>query len=209
MLINKEKLRFAANDSADECLRISARFSTGLNMRMSAPDSARGYGSWQTIQNGNRLVTHRKSALACGISNLCRPIVGPSFVDYPTMKRSLVAMLLLCSVAAIAQDSRRGPTKESLVLITADASVRSLDVYSTHWMLKNGDHEILLPGLIAEHSAAMATYSAGVVICDWRLMRRLEYKHPKLAHTLMMIEIGQDGYFALNNLLLRKGTMRR
>jgi hypothetical protein len=122
-----------------------------------------------------------------------------------TMIRLLIVVLLLFSWTAVAQ----GPgasTKEEFVLLTADAGVRSLDVYSTHWMLGNGDHETLLPGFIAQHTAVMATYSAGVVICNWGLMRKLKSHHPKLGHTLMMIDIGQDGYFAVNNLFLRRGT---
>lgn len=113
---------------------------------------------------------------------------------------------LLLPIPVPARHDRNGPSKEDFALIAADASVRAMDVYSTHWMLANGDREVLLPDVIAQHTPAMAAYSAGVVATDWFLMRRLESRHPRLAHAAMLVEIGQDGYFAAHNFFLRKGS---
>jgi hypothetical protein len=121
----------------------------------------------------------------------------------------LISLLLFSTLAASAQNHRQHPTKEDFVLLTGDAGVRSLDVYSTHWMLQNGDHEMILPDLIAHHVPVMAAYSGGSVLFNWWVMRRLEYRHPKLSHTLMMVEIEQDGYYAIHNLFLPRNATKK
>jgi len=88
-------------------------------------------------------------------------------------------------------------------LLAADASARALDIYSTHWMLQQGDHEMFLPDAISHHVPVMAAYSAGVVALDWFAMRKLERKRPRLAHLILASNAVQDGFWALRNLTLK------
>ena len=95
-------------------------------------------------------------------------------------------------------------SKSDWSLFAGDATARGLDVYSTHWMLVNGDREMFLPNAIAKHTPAMAAYSAGVVAADWYVMRFMErHHHPKLGHLLMAADAGQDGFWAIHNLFLK------
>src|ERR1035441_8117282 len=71
--------------------------------------------------------------------------------------------------------------KVEWALLIADASVRGLDVYSTHQMLANGCDELILPDAISHHTAAMAAYSGATVVLDWFVARKLP-RHRKLAH---------------------------
>jgi hypothetical protein len=91
-------------------------------------------------------------------------------------------------------------------LLAADVSVRGLDVYSTHKMLALGDHELFLPDVISHHTGTMAAYSGAVVVLDYFGMKRIERRHPKMAHVLMSVEIGQDGFWATKNLTLAPAT---
>jgi hypothetical protein len=89
-------------------------------------------------------------------------------------------------------------------LLAADAGIRSFDVYSTHRMLQNGGHELLLPRAISNHVPAMAAYSAGAVALNWWVARRLErHGHRQLARIATMIDIGQDAPWAIHNLFVR------
>ena len=88
-------------------------------------------------------------------------------------------------------------------LLAVDAGVRALDVYSTRLMLANGHREIILPGAIANHTSTMVIYSSGAVAFDWWIARRLERSHrPRLAHIVIILDLGQDGALAIRNLFL-------
>ncbi len=90
-------------------------------------------------------------------------------------------------------------------LLLADLGSRALDVYSTHEMLTQGYHELILPKFIANHTPVMAAYSGATVLADYWLARRLEKSgHRKLAHVATMIDIGQDLPGAVHNLFLRR-----
>lgn len=94
-------------------------------------------------------------------------------------------------------------------LLTEDIAVRGFDVYSTHYMLENGNHEKFLPDVISHNVPIMAVYSGAVVTTDWFIMHKLESHHPRLAHTLEIINIDQDAYFAINNIFLPKGRVNK
>jgi hypothetical protein len=117
-------------------------------------------------------------------------------------------MLLLLAVPLAAQVPNAPQPKPDRVewsLLAADASSRALDVYSTHQMLANGYHELLLPKAIADHTPAMAAYSAGAVALDWWTARRLErHGHRKLARLVTVIDIAQDAPWAVHNLYLKR-----
>lgn len=86
-------------------------------------------------------------------------------------------------------------------LLAADASVRALDVYSTHQAISAGGHEDILPSFVANHAPAMAAYSAGCVAGDYFAARYLvAHHHPKLAMFVIAIDASQDGFWAIRNL---------
>ena len=125
----------------------------------------------------------------------------------------LLAFVLLTAGAALGQDVRQElpeaprPQRDrlELSLLLANAGIRTLDVYSTHRMLVQGNHEILLPQAIAGHAWSMVTYSAGTVTLDWWATRQLERRgHRKLARLVTIIDIGQDAPWAVHNLFLKQ-----
>lgn len=88
-------------------------------------------------------------------------------------------------------------------LLAVDAGVRGLDVYSTHQMMANGNHEMFLPKAIANHAPAMVAYSAGSVALDWWVARKLVQHHrPRLAKIVTMVDVGQVAPWAIHNLFL-------
>jgi hypothetical protein len=120
----------------------------------------------------------------------------------------MIAEALLAIVSALPQAPQPQPKfgKVDWTLIAADASVRALDVYSTHQMLKNGYHEIVLPKFIADHTPAMAAYSTGCVASDYMVARMLiKHHHPKLARIVVAVDASQDAYWAVHNLTLKQG----
>jgi hypothetical protein len=94
-------------------------------------------------------------------------------------------------------------------LLAADAAARSLDVYSTHLALSEGFHELILPKAIADHTPAMAAYSAGCVASDYLWARYLvKHHHPKLAKIVILGDASQDAIFAVHNLYLKRAEKR-
>ena len=90
-------------------------------------------------------------------------------------------------------------------LIAADASVRALDVYSTHQMLHRGYHELILPKAVANSTPAMIGYSAGCVVVNALIARTLiRHKHRRMADLYLAGDAAEDGMFAVRNLTLRK-----
>lgn len=120
--------------------------------------------------------------------------------------RFLPALVLGAAIAAHGQlpDAPKPQpiTKQDWSLLAADASVRALDVYSTHKMLQGPNHELFLPDAIAHHTPVLVVYSGAVVTANWLVMRKLERKHPKLAHTFMAVDVAQDGFWAVHDLFL-------
>lgn len=94
------------------------------------------------------------------------------------------------------------PTSERFLLV-ADAASRALDVYSTHWMLGQGDREKLLPGFVAHHVSVMAAYSGATVLVDYLAARHLvRHHHSTLARLVTAVDLGQDAPWAVRNLFL-------
>jgi hypothetical protein len=88
------------------------------------------------------------------------------------------------------------------VLLIADAAVRGLDVYSTHWALQAGNKEATLPGWIVNHPPIMALYSGGIVASQYFVARKLSSRHRKLAHLITAVDISVTAPFAVHNLFL-------
>lgn len=121
------------------------------------------------------------------------------------MKTILIFLASTVAVAQIPDAPKPHADKVVWSLLAADASSRALDVYSTRQMLANGHHEIVLPKFIADHTPVMAAYSAGTVVMDYIVTRRLErHGHRTLARLATSIDIGQDAPWAVHNLFLKR-----
>jgi hypothetical protein len=121
------------------------------------------------------------------------------------MKALLIFLASTVAVAQIPDAPKPHADKVEWSLLAADASSRALDVYSTHQMLANGHHEIVLPKFIADHTPVMAAYSAGTVVMDYFVTRRLEkHGHRTLARLVTSIDLAQDAPWAVHNLFLKR-----
>src|ERR1700677_2779536 len=121
------------------------------------------------------------------------------------MKALLIFLASTVAVAQIPDAPKPHADKVEWSLLAADASSRALDVYSTRQMIANGHHEIVLPKFIANHTPVIAAYSAGTVVMDYIVTRRLErHGHRKLARLATSIDIGQDAPWAVHNLFLKR-----
>ena len=120
----------------------------------------------------------------------------------------MIAEALLAIVSALPQAPQPQP-KFGIAdwsLIATDASVRALDVISTHRMLTQGDHELILPKFIANHTPVMAAYSSGCVASDYFWARTLtKHHHPKLARLVVAVDASQDAFWAIKNITLKPG----
>lgn len=87
-------------------------------------------------------------------------------------------------------------------LLAADAAARGLDVYSTHWAMKAGNTEAMLPGWIVNHPPVMAAYSGGIVLGQYYVARKLFPHHRKLAHLITAVDVSVTAPFAVHNLSL-------
>ena len=122
------------------------------------------------------------------------------------MNKLVLVIMFLFSMSVYSQSGpNKGPTKEDWVLLATHASFRALDVYSTRQALANGGQEVFLPNSIAGNTPTMAAYSAACVVTDWFVTQQLvKHGHPKIAHVITMIDIGQVAPGAINNLFIHK-----
>lgn len=120
------------------------------------------------------------------------------------MLKSLLTLLLIvyCFGAASGQQSKPpGFQRVDWALLAAHASVRALDVYSTHYALTHGEHEAILPNVIASNPPRMALYSASAVGFDWFVSRELiRHHHRKLARAFTIIDTAQVFGSTIGNL---------
>ena len=117
----------------------------------------------------------------------------------------LIFFLLATPIAA--QEPKPRIDRIEWSLLAADAGTRALDVYSTRIAIENGGHEILLPSFIADHTSAMAAYSAGIVGVNFLVARALDRRgHRRLAHIVTMIDVGQDAPWAVQNLFIHNAV---
>lgn len=89
--------------------------------------------------------------------------------------------------------------------VAADASVRALDVISTHQALSRGYHEMILPRAIADSTPRMAAYS-GLCVAGNALVAHwlAKHGHGRKGELYLAGDIGMDGTLAVHNLALRK-----
>ena len=126
------------------------------------------------------------------------------------MRALLVAMLFTCTLAA-AQQAPKKDRVETVLLVT-DACSRALDLYSTHRMLAQSNHEMIMPREFVSTVPALTAYEAGSTALNYLVARRLEHRgHRRLARIVTSIDIGEDMPWAVHNLFLpnyRKGAHR-
>lgn len=122
------------------------------------------------------------------------------------MTRISIVLLFATGLPAQVPDAPKPHIdKTEWALLAADAGTRALDVYSTRQMLENGNHEMFLPGFVANHTPALIGVEGGAVALNWWVARRLEAHHrPRMAHIVTMIDISQDAPWAIHNLFLPK-----
>lgn len=112
------------------------------------------------------------------------------------------------AIAPIPDAPKPAPTihldRTQWALLTIDAGVRGLDVYSTRRMLQGPNHEMFLPDVISHHVPMMIAYSAGTVGMNYLAARELvKHHHPRLAKLVVMVDVGQDAPWAIHNLYLK------
>jgi hypothetical protein len=114
--------------------------------------------------------------------------------------------LIAATLATAPQAPKPALDRIDWSLLASDAAVRSLDTYSTRRMLKQGDHELFLPGFVANHTPVLAGVEAGAVAADYLTARYLvRHHHPRLAGVALMADFAQDAPWAIHNLYLKRG----
>ena len=113
-------------------------------------------------------------------------------------------ILLLCVQAfgQLPEAPKPHLDKTEWALLAADAAVRGLDVYSTHWALQAGNKEGTLPGWIVNHPPVMALYGGSIVAAQYVAARKLSPRHRKLAHLITALDVSVTAPFAVHNLFL-------
>lgn len=117
------------------------------------------------------------------------------------------ALILLSATLGSAQVLPEAPKpnldRTEWTLLAADAAVRGLDVYSTHWALKAGNKEGTLPDWIVEHPPVMALYSGSIMVAQYFVARHLfNHGHRRLAHLITAADVSITGTYAVHNLFL-------
>lgn len=127
----------------------------------------------------------------------------------------MIALLLAAALVQPAPlpDAPKPMDHATWSLIAADASVRALDVYSTHYMLHEwclgplGEYhchvERIWPAAVAKSTPAMIAASSLIVLGNALTAKYLIRHHrPRLAKIVLAIDIVADGALGVNNLFL-------
>ena len=112
---------------------------------------------------------------------------------------TFIAVILLSTVALNAQDSHKFFDRQNVILFSAIATVRTLDVHST-WVDKYGVAEVFLPQNLTDSEPGFIAFSAGmgiggVAISYWFHKRGWH----KAERILSYVHIGTVGYAAYGN----------
>lgn len=125
------------------------------------------------------------------------------------MKPIYLFLLFLLTLPLAAEQLPEAPKPHfdriDWTLLASDVGARALDTYSTRWSIENHNHEMFLPGFIANHTATMAAYSGGMVALDYFAARSLiRHHHHKVAKMLLAVDGIQVWPWAIRNLTMPK-----
>lgn len=116
----------------------------------------------------------------------------------------MIAEALIALSLVLPQAPKPHFSRTDWSLVAADASVRALDVYSTHLMLTRGYHEMILPKAIADSTPRMAAYSGLCVVGNALVAHWLvKHKRRRMADMYLAGDVAQDGFWAVRNLTLK------
>ena len=91
--------------------------------------------------------------------------------------------------------------------LAADVAVRALDAFSTRRILAarcRCNHEMFLPGFIANHTAALTAFEGGMLAINYEVSRRLcAHGRHRRALALMVMDVAVVAPWAIRNLFLR------
>jgi hypothetical protein len=123
------------------------------------------------------------------------------------MRAACLCALLLVTLPAAAETLPEAPKphldRADWALLASDAGARALDTYSTRWSLCRGNHEMFLPGFVANHTAALAAFEGGMVTVDYYAARNLTRRHhPRLARFVLAADGLQVWPWAIHNLTI-------
>ncbi|MGA2886445.1 MAG: hypothetical protein ABSE51_00215 [Terracidiphilus sp.] len=123
------------------------------------------------------------------------------------IRRASLFAILLFSPPMVAQMLPEAPKPHTdrldWTLLAADAGARTLDTYSTRWALRNpNNHEMFLPGFVANHTPMLATFEGGTVTLDYLAARKLLRHHHKMARMLLAADALQVYPWAIRNMTM-------
>ena len=124
-------------------------------------------------------------------------------------KGAVLLLLMMICIPTLCQlpDAPKPQRLERIdwALLAADASARTLDTISTRQMLGcRCNHELVLPGFIANHTAALAAFETGMVAVNYEAVRYLRGRHhPRVARALLIGDALSVGTWAIHNFYLK------
>lgn len=187
----------------------------------------------ELIYAGNDMAAHLVMKDGRDFSCVCGMIVGP--VENPShhhtfcpvarfyrsvemVKRALALAFVVLFLSQVGSAQLPEAPKSHLfdrtdwTLLSLDASARTLDTISTRLMLTapcRCNHEMFLPPFIANHTAVLAVYGAGIVGVNIFAAHELKkHGHPRLAKVILAVDAVQDAPWAIHNLFLPSNQIR-
>lgn len=128
------------------------------------------------------------------------------------MKASFsIIVLALMSTAALCQDLPQNPTPQfdrtEKIMLTVNIASRSLDAFSTRYMLTapcKCNHEKFLPDVISKHTISMAAFEGSMIGIDYYTVHYLnQHNHRKLAKIWLITDSVIVTPYAIHNLFLK------
>lgn len=119
--------------------------------------------------------------------------------------KALLAFTLLCTLAAHAQTPAPHIDFAKWSLLTADATIRSLDAYSTQRAARCAcNHEAVLPDFISKHGGRLYVYSVLVPAFNYQAARMLDNRgHHRLSKLVYAVDISLELPAVIGNMQLR------
>ena len=116
----------------------------------------------------------------------------------------LLVFAMLCSIAQAQTPPSDKLDRFEITALSGVTAFKSLDVYSTQWMLHQHDKEVFLPGFIANHPAVMSAYYGATISAETLLVMKLNKHHRKIARLIPVIDCVGTAYWGIHNLTLNK-----